>query len=180
MDVLGYTEGGSIRVILDGDENESFVPDDMGNRHRFQIWDEWEMGPPDPETGERERVNTIPPYVPPSPELNVHLADLRWRTEIGGIEVNSLPVATDDRSKIMLSGARIKADKDPAFTTKWKGPDGTFITIGAATIIAVSDAVLDHVDRCFAAENAVAEQIRDGFCETVEQVEAAFQTAMEY
>lgn len=67
MNVIGYTESGMIRAILDGDDAESTIPDDMGNRHRFMIWDEWEMGPPDPETGERARINTIPAYVPPPP-----------------------------------------------------------------------------------------------------------------
>ena len=41
MNVIGYTESGTIRVIFDGDEDESFVPDDIGNRHRAMIA-EWE------------------------------------------------------------------------------------------------------------------------------------------
>lgn len=65
MNVIGYTESGSIRAILDGNESESNVPDDMGNRHRFMIWDEWEMTPPGTGDPNRERANTIPPYVPP-------------------------------------------------------------------------------------------------------------------
>ena len=55
MNVLGYTESGAIRVIFDGDENESTVPDDMGNRHRVMIA-EWEA-----------EGNEIPAYVPPAP-----------------------------------------------------------------------------------------------------------------
>jgi len=41
MQVLGRTESGTIRVILDGDEFESAVPDDPRNRHR-QMISEWE------------------------------------------------------------------------------------------------------------------------------------------
>ena len=52
MNVLGYTESGAIRVIFDGDESESTVPDDLRNRHR-QMIAEWEA-----------KGNTIPPYVP--------------------------------------------------------------------------------------------------------------------
>ena len=52
MDVLGYTESGAIRVVFDGSESESVVPDDMTNRHRRMIAD-WEA-----------EGNTIPPYVP--------------------------------------------------------------------------------------------------------------------
>lgn len=55
MNVIGYTESGSIRVILDGQDSESTVPNDMGNRHRIMIA-EWES-----------EGNTIPPYVPPTP-----------------------------------------------------------------------------------------------------------------
>ena len=162
MNVLGYTESGMIRVILDGDEGESFVPDDMGNRHR-QMIAEWEAA-----------GNTIPPYESPVPDLYAYLADLRWQTETGGIMVNGLSVATDDRSKLMLSGARIKADNDPTFTTKWKGSDGSFIVIDAPTIIAISDVVLDHVDRCFAAEDTVTGLIRIGQLTTTEAIDEAF------
>lgn len=51
MEIHGYTEGGSIKVTVDG--QLSFVPDDMANRHRRMIA-EWEA-----------EGNTIPPYVPP-------------------------------------------------------------------------------------------------------------------
>ncbi len=65
IDVIGYNAYGEIIADIDG--TRWTVPDDFTNRHRYMIWDEWEMGPPDPVTGERERINTIPPYVPPAP-----------------------------------------------------------------------------------------------------------------
>ncbi|MDU8502973.1 hypothetical protein RYB01_27840, partial [Pseudomonas syringae] len=52
--------------------------------------------------------------------LLVYAADKRWRVETGGIVVGGMSVATDDRSKLMITGARVKADKDAAFTTNWK------------------------------------------------------------
>ncbi|WLR98758.1 hypothetical protein [Shinella sumterensis] len=57
MDVLGYTESGMIRVIFDG-EGESFVPDDVGNRHR-QMIAAWEA-----------EGNEVPPYTPPAPTIH--------------------------------------------------------------------------------------------------------------
>lgn len=66
MDVIGYTEGGAIRVVFDGNDCESFVPDDMGNRHR-QMIAEWES-----------RGNVIPPY---SVELNALKATLRTKID---------------------------------------------------------------------------------------------------
>lgn len=53
---------GAIKCIIYGDE--LIVPDDMTNRHRYMIWDEWEMCPPDPVTGERVQVNFLPPAPP--------------------------------------------------------------------------------------------------------------------
>ncbi|MFK3857794.1 hypothetical protein [Agrobacterium pusense] len=52
MDVIGYTENGMVRAIIDG--VELTVPDDMGNRHR-QMIAVWEGA-----------GNTIPPYVDPA------------------------------------------------------------------------------------------------------------------
>lgn len=64
MNILGFTEGGSIRVEIDS--VEMFVPDDMANRHR-QMIAEWEAA-----------GNTIPAYEPP-PAPPVTLAPLSAR-----------------------------------------------------------------------------------------------------
>lgn len=63
MIVLGYTQTGTIRVILDGDKYESLVPDDMCNSHRQMIaaWEFDEHG---------NRINIIPAYAPPAPTLD--------------------------------------------------------------------------------------------------------------
>lgn len=95
MNVLGYTELGSIRVIFDGEAGESTVPDDMESYYRFLIWDEWEMGmgPPD-ENGNRERINTIPPYVPstlePQPSAPLTARQLRLGLVINGIMLDQV------------------------------------------------------------------------------------------
>jgi hypothetical protein len=162
MEVIGYTESGMIRAMLDNDVRETLVPDDMGNSHR-QMIAKWEA-----------EGNTIPPYVPSAIDLNAYTATKRWEREVGGIVVGGLDVATDDRSKIMISGARMKADKDPAFTAQWKCPDGSFITLDAATIIHASDAVLDHVNDCFSIEADVLAAIGDGSISTTAEVDAAF------
>lgn len=62
---LHFTEFGHVSALIDGVLMN--IPDDMSNRHRRQIWDEWEMAPalegtPD---GERVRINTIAPYIAP-------------------------------------------------------------------------------------------------------------------
>jgi hypothetical protein len=107
-------------------------------------------------------------------DLAGYAADVRWRKEVGGIVVGGVPVATDDRSKLLIAGARIKADAKPEFTTKFKAADGSRILIGAATVIAISDAVADHVDSCFETEDAVLAAIDAGTITTREHIDVAF------
>lgn len=106
-------------------------------------------------------------------DLKGYAANCRWRKETGGIVVSGLSVATDDRSKLLIAGARIKADANPEFTTKWKTSAG-FVLIDAATIIAISDAVLAHVDACFGAEGEVLASIEAGTITAREEIDAAF------
>lgn len=115
-----------------------------------------------------------PPLPDPSPvDLVAYTANKRWQREVGGITVGGVPVATDDRSKMMLMGARIAAVADGNFTTQWKTQAG-FVTLDAATIIVMSNAVLAHVDQCFAIEAQVLVDIAGDTITTTEQVDAAF------
>lgn len=104
-------------------------------------------------------------------DLAAYAADKRWRVETGGIVVAGAPIATDDRSKTMIMGARIKADADPDYTVGWKTADG-FVTLNASQIVAISDAVLAHVDACFEAEAAVLSGIDAGNIATIAEINA--------
>lgn len=110
---------------------------------------------------------------PPEPPFDpvAHLAAYRYEKENGGTVVGGLPVLTDQFTRTNLTGARIRATEDPSYTVQWKTPVG-FTTLDATTIIAVADAVADHVQKCFGAEAAVLGII--GTLETAEAVEAAF------
>lgn len=56
MEVHGFSSAGMIEVTIEG--ARMFVPDDMSNRHRRQIAEEWEaLG------------NVIPPYIAPAPTI---------------------------------------------------------------------------------------------------------------
>ena len=107
-------------------------------------------------------------------DLVGYAADARWRKEVGGITVSGLPVATDDRSKQMLMGARVAANADPAFHTPWVGADGSIYPLDAPQIIALSNAVLAHVAACFATFAAIKIGIAAGTITTRAQVDAAF------
>ncbi len=96
---------------------------------------------------------------PPLPTLDEakaakknEIADARWDVEIGGIEVGGIPIKTDDRSKSLLKAAYDEAKEDPGFRDGWKGADGVFREVDAATIIAVYNALRQHVRDCFAKE----------------------------
>ena len=53
-----------------------------------------------------------------------------------------IPVRTDAQTQIFLAGARIKADADPDYEiASYKLGPGQYVTLTAATIIAISDAV---------------------------------------
>jgi hypothetical protein len=120
-----------------------------------------------------------PPQPPIDPAeqkalLVAYAADMRWRKETGGIVVGGVPVATDDRSKQMIMGARIAAEADSEFTTPWVGIDGSINTLTAAQVIAVSNAVLAHVAGCFATFAALQPDITAGTITTREEIDAAF------
>lgn len=95
-------------------------------------------------------------------QLTAYAAMKRWEKEVGGITVNNIPVATDDRSKQMIMGARVAAESDATFKTNWVGADGTVVVLTAPQIIAISDAVLDHVNAVFTDFSKVKKDIDDG------------------
>ena len=104
-----------------------------------------------------------------------YVANKRWEKETGGITVSGFAIATDAQSQTKILGARVAADSDSSFTTEWKSPDGTFTTIDAPTIIAISNAVLSHVQSCFALESQIINDIENGIITTKEQVDSSFQ-----
>lgn len=103
-----------------------------------------------------------------------YAAAARWLREVGGVAIGGVPVATDDRSKQMIIGARIAADADPNWTTQWVGADGAIYPIDAAAIITISNAVQAHVNACFATYASVKAQIDAGTITTTAAIDAAF------
>lgn len=112
--------------------------------------------------------------VDPVEKLLAHSAGVRWQRETSGFEFNGVHVATDDRSKLMISGARVAAMTDPTFQTVWKDNNGNHVQLTAAAIIQISNAVLSHIADCFSVEATVAAAIMDGTITTTLEVEAAY------
>ena len=118
--------------------------------------------------------NDVPQTEHPGMTLQEYVAAKRWEKEVGGIEVDGLFIATDDRSKMMISGARVAAQGNPEFSTQWKTATGDFLMVDAATIIAVSDAVLDHVAQCFAVEASITADLQSGADFTFADIDEIF------
>lgn len=118
----------------------------------------------------------VPPLVPPptKDELTAYAIDQRWRKEVSGITVSGISIATDDRSKQMILGARLAADLDPNWTTQWVAADGSVHPVDAAAIIAISDAVQAHVNACFVTYASIKTDIDAASITTTAEIDAAF------
>lgn len=109
--------------------------------------------------------------------LLAYARDRRWQVEIGGITISGVPVATDDRSKMMVIGARVAAAANPNWSTVWQGTDGNGYPIDAQAMIAISDAVHSHVNATFATLATVLAAIAAQTITTREEIDQAFANA---
>lgn len=109
-----------------------------------------------------EKMEAAPEPEPPAePDWLSLIAARRYQAEIGGIELAGLPIATDDRSKLLINGAALRASREPGYTLRWKTGDD-FIDLSGAQVLAMADAVADHVQRCFDREAELQAAVADG------------------
>jgi hypothetical protein len=116
------------------------------------------------------------PSAPPdvAVDLLAYAANLRWQIETGGIVIAGVPVATDDRSKMMILGARVAAAANEDWSTVWHGADGGSYPLNAGGMIAISDAVEAHVNATFATFASIKVDIEAGDITTSAEIDAAF------
>ena len=107
-------------------------------------------------------------------QLTAYAAALRWAKENGGTIVAGVPVATDDRAKQMIMGARLAASDNASFSTPWIGDDGGVYVLDAQAVIAVSNGILAHVAGVFATFATVKAGIDAGSITMPDQVAVAF------
>lgn len=104
-----------------------------------------------------------PPPAPSFDELKAakydEIAAARYAAETGGCTVDGVTIATDRGSQALLTAAVVMARLDPEFKTRWKCADGSFVTLDAMQLCAIGDAVIAHVEQCFAREGELCEQI---------------------
>lgn len=119
---------------------------------------------------------------PPSESVPVNLvaynAQKRWEKEISGINVGGVLIDTSRESQSMIAGAYLYSQKNPGSPIKFKASSG-WVTLDAATVETIADAVGAHVQACFATESDVSDAINDQTVTTVEQIDVMWQQALE-
>lgn len=122
----------------------------------------WDIKPDGYFTPEEWRASHPLP-VPTFDELKAakysEIAAARYSAETGGCTVDGVMIATDRGSQALLTAAVVMARLDPEFKTKWKCADGSFKQLDAFQLRAIGDAVIAHVESCFAREGELCEQI---------------------
>jgi len=97
------------------------------------------------------------------------IADRRYAAETSGTVVSGMPIATDDRSKTLINGAALWAYRNADYVPRWKTSEG-FVDLPAVQVLAIADAVSEHVQLCFDREDALLVAVADGSI-TAERVE---------
>lgn len=141
-------------------------------RHTFAAPPEYDAGMQIPVwNGAAWEVHELAEYLPTLEQVKAaklaEIAQDRWIQETGGLEINGVRIATDDRSQGLIAGAAMKAMQDAAYTCWWKGEAG-WALLNAQTILAIADAVRAHVQACFDKE-----RLLDTDIEAAETIEAA-------
>ena len=89
------------------------------------------------------------------------IAARRWLAETSGTTFAGMPIDTDDRSKLLINGAALRADRSADYVLRWKTSEG-FVDLTAIQVLAVADAVSEHVQLCFDREDVLLGAVADG------------------
>ncbi|WP_235912826.1 DUF4376 domain-containing protein [Brucella tritici] len=107
--------------------------------------------------------------------LLLHAERIRYQKETSGAEIAGQIIDTTRDSQSMITGAYKYAQDNPDKVIEFKAASG-WVTLDAATMMAIGKAVGDHVQACFAKESQVAKDIESGLITTAAEIEAAFET----
>lgn len=126
-------------------------------------------------TAQNETIDwVLAAHSPIRAQLTAYAKEVRWNKEVGGVTIGGLVVATDDRSKLLLMGARARAAADPTVVEEWDASDGSSHQLTAPEILAISDAVAAHVSACFATYKIVKQKIDNGQITSKVKIDEAF------
>lgn len=102
------------------------------------------------------------------------IAERRWQAEVAGVLLGGIRIETDDRSKLLINGAALRANRNADYVLRWKTTTG-FIDLTAPQVLAVADAVSEQVQHCFDREDALLNAVADGSI-TAEMLEQGWPT----
>ena len=100
------------------------------------------------ETEVETHLNPKIPFATAKENKYAEIAQARFNAEIAGVTINGVSIKTDRESQGLITGAALKAMQDNTYVCRWKGIDG-FVELTAPQIIAIADAVRQHVQSCF-------------------------------
>lgn len=99
------------------------------------------------------------------------LDDYRWQQEVGGAPFAGVTIRTDWNSQAKVAAAYTMAKLDPDYSIPtWEVVPGVFMPLDNATIVAMGEAVRDHVQETFNRKAVLHGQI--AALESIEAVEA--------
>ena len=90
------------------------------------------------------------------------IASARYDHETAGTTASGVAVFTDRTTQMKLTGAAIRAERDPSYSVDWKQSDGTYVELSAVQLIAIADAVGDYVQACYSREAVLLAALADG------------------
>lgn len=92
----------------------------------------------------------------------------RRQAMVAGTRVGAMPVHTDDTAQTRVLGAALAATRDPDYTLTWKLADDSFSELTAVQILAVAQAIRNHVQACYDREAALLAALAVGRAEDID------------
>ncbi|KAF1072695.1 MAG: hypothetical protein GAK45_00130 [Pseudomonas citronellolis] len=89
------------------------------------------------------------------------IATRRYQAETAGTPVGDNILPTDRDSQALITGAALSAMRNSDYVLNWKTTTG-FIQLNAEQLLAMADAVRDHVQACFDREAELLAALADG------------------
>jgi hypothetical protein len=115
--------------------------------------------------------NVFAAPVAPTVDLVAYAAAKRFDVETGGITVNGASIATDRDSQNMINGGYNYAQANPDKPIQFKAVSG-WVELDHDTMVAIANAVGNHVQACFALESSVDKEIAAGTIKTTTEIDA--------
>ncbi|MCZ0734601.1 DUF4376 domain-containing protein [Phreatobacter sp. AB_2022a] len=120
----------------------------------------------------------IAPYEPPPVDLVAYAARRRWEIiEAATVDVGGVAVPADATTRAVVTAAYVQAVAASGFTIDpWKISPGHYVTLTAAQVIAIGDALSAYVQSMFAKNRDIDDAVAAGTITTTAEIDAAYAT----